>query len=226
MTTDEMVALAESIARTYHRRCPLATYEDQTREAQWTSFDDMVQEALAAMLRAHRTYMRSWRESRPWIQGDERGYLYKAGVYAIHALMHRSISPVSATSHTLGELRGLVRVPVDWLMTSTVRPVRSEGGADVAMRQAPVAATSEAADEALADRSWLKRVRERVHAVLDPLPHSTLAREVLLGYLTPQETARESGVPVKTVYAAVRRAKLAIENDRVLYDLTRERIRD
>ncbi len=69
MTTDEMVQMAKWIAKGYHRRCALATYEDANREAQWTSFDDMVQEALAAMLRAHKTYL-----EHP--EGDERGYLY------------------------------------------------------------------------------------------------------------------------------------------------------
>ncbi len=219
MTTDEMVQMAKWIAKGYHRRCALATYEDANREAQWTSFDDMVQEALAAMLRAHKTYL-----EHP--EGDERGYLYKVGIYAIHGLMHRSISPVSATSHTLEDLKGLVRVPIDWLTFSAIRPVRSESGVDVPIRHLAVGTGAEPADEVLADRSWLKRVRARVHAVLDPLPHSAAAREVLLGYLNPAAAAKEAGVSVRTVYLAIRRAKVAIENDRELYQLTRERVKE
>lgn len=160
------------------------------RRVFWAEEDDLRQEAYAVAL----TACRSWD---PAVGVPLAAYVWRACVLGLRSHLWRSSAPVAETDHRLHTLRGVHRAPLE----------------EALLVESPTAARP---DEAC----WREEVREQVSYVLARgQVDARLALPVLAGELPARMVAQRFDVPVVRVYRTVRRARLLLENNALLYTL-------
>ena len=202
ISTAEIIELARGVARRYRRRCWHADVEELTQVG--------VTAELAALHQVD--------------QSDPAAlaYLKRVAAVAMRDSLLRSASPVSARDP--GKLVG------------TRSCVVGTSESDEAGTYFP-AAPGTPVDEKVLDAHWEHAARRRLATVTETasgepnrqrasesLPWGVM-RDHLLGEDPPRVVARRYGVPVRIVYRITRELRRAVEEDRELYRLTRERCR-
>lgn len=171
------------------------------RRCWWAEEADLKQEALAAALVAQKTWDAQ-------VGVPLTAYAWRAAVLALRAYLWRNSAPVSESGHRLHELKGVHRQALD---TQSVAELEMEGPW---------------VDELLDDERWRHRVREQIHFVLEHEQQESevrMALSALLDDVHPRDVALTEEAPVGTVYRAVQRAKTALKNNMMLYDLLKEK---
>lgn len=185
MLFEEMARLAHAAARAYKRSC------------WWADTEDLEQSAWVAMCEADRTFDES--------VGVEKGaYFWDAIIKTLKRELLRESSPVSASSGSMNELKGLIKEPVD----------------------------EELLDEAVLSPALLLEnlEREKViktefkRALVDRLDRFEVdvAMRVLIDEQRPRQISKAQQIPVKQIYTAVRRARATLQNDLRLWEAVRE----
>lgn len=191
----EAVTIAHTVAVYYARKC------------WWSDAQDLEQEAMVECLRALRAFD-------PDLGTPVKSYLFTAARRAIVNYLLAQSSPVSARSGHRSVLVGLHAADLDLHA--------AEGEHATACR--PELHVSATADSDYDYARWRAAVATRIEAVIGR-PCAELSIPVILGLARSSEVAEAMQVPVATVYSATARAKSAIGDDVVLWELWRWRER-
>ncbi len=177
--------LADRIAGSYARKC------------WWSDLDDLKQEALVALVRAHQLF--DPQVGVPW-----EAYASLAASRAVARYLLKNSSPVSAPDCHSGatNLVGLLRAPVD------------ENWED----------PEPWADALIDDKRWRAKVRMHVQELARQCG-GLHAVPVLLDDKQASEVATAKAVPVKQVYKETRRVRDRARCDLTLYELWDQRHR-
>ena len=181
----EEVAL--NVARRFKRKC------------WWAPFDDLAQVARMACHTARRTFDPN--RGTPFA-----GYAYRAASRAVWSHVMRESSPVSASDHYLGDLRGLARADVSVL--------------DDTPQQQPSVL------ENLVHAEWRARVKERLVTLLEEAlgkNDASMVLRVVLEQEHPSKVAADNGVATAQIYKHRRRATLLVLRDAQCYRLWQEK---
>jgi len=177
----------------------------------WASYEDLVQEAFIATIKAARTFD-------PEHGAPIDAYLYRAAVLTLQPVLLRASAPVSAPRRKLDQLRGVTQA------THPAGPLHfvSEGGQP---GLAPEVLALRAPDncEVLVDlHMWRERVRTRMTELLSDAQHTHITIPILLDGAESYEVAEREGLPLKDVYNATNRARRRLAKDLVLWRLWKD----
>lgn len=123
-------------------------------------------------------------------------YLRRVAVLAVRKMLWKQSAPVSGRGER--ELRGLMRAEMTEMGSSGQPP-----------------------DEEVNEKRWHERVAERLRELADRDPSVREGLAMLLGEESPMEREAASGVARVELYRHRRRARRAVLNDPVLFELFR-----
>lgn len=166
------------------------------RRCWWADEEDLRQEAMVAALEC-------LKEGRwdPEVGVPLNAYAWRACVNHLRSYLWRQSSPVSETDHNLENLRGVhhIEIPEDGFQ-DRVEPV-----------------------EVLLDQArWNHAVREQVLFVLGAVGVDRVVLRTLFDDDKPADVAEELGIPRNTLYRSLQRARTALRDNAMLYELMKE----
>lgn len=161
----------------------------------WVDQQDIIQEALLAIVTAERTFAELGDDGR-----NVRGYVMRAAQHAVRWFVWSATSPVKHTDRaTIGK------------EASELRRVVSTDGAPLDIPDDDELPH----DKRLALARWRAAVRARFDALTakDAACDRDIARRVLFDDEAPEDVAQDEQVPVRAVYVVTQRIRTRIYND-------------
>lgn len=179
------------------------------RRVFWADVDDLKQEALTVAVKAFKGFDRA-------VGVDLEAYLWIVCVRQLGKYCWRNSAPVSEAEHQLRNLKGVHRAALDTkqelLFTSGTGSLH------------PNLVAKERTDALLEEKQWTEAVRAQVDYLLEQYTpeERKVAVNVIVHKQQPRVVARRSGRKVTEVYRIARRAKTALAENLLLYELWKE----